>query len=178
MTDCIPCFLLYKEFESEPLFERDLLQNHSNSRLFGYSVLSKLVISSCRIQGEALGRDMYRSNISFLQSVVKIDCQRLSCGLQISNSRPFHRPTEIFEIAAPSKCVINRIGYNNGVGPIRQVFVPISQCSHIFAVSTEDDRGLLSFLIQIYTAALGTGGGQCRCGCPLAHQCKVYGTSS
>ena len=49
MTDCIPCFLLYKEFKSGPLFERDLLQNHSNSRLFGYSVLSKLVISSCRM---------------------------------------------------------------------------------------------------------------------------------
>ena len=49
MTDCIPCFLLYKEFESEPLFERDLLQNHSNSRLFGYSILSRLVISSCRM---------------------------------------------------------------------------------------------------------------------------------
>ena len=49
MTDCIPCFLLYKEFKSGPLFERDLLQNHSNSRLFGYSILSKLVISSCRM---------------------------------------------------------------------------------------------------------------------------------
>ena len=49
MTDCIPCFLIYKEFKSGPLFERDLLQNHSNSRLFGYSILSKLVISSCRM---------------------------------------------------------------------------------------------------------------------------------
>ena len=25
MTDCIPCFLIYKEFKSRPLFERDLL---------------------------------------------------------------------------------------------------------------------------------------------------------
>ena len=49
MTDCIPCFLLYKEFKSGPLFERDRLQNHSNSRLFGYSILSKLVISFCRM---------------------------------------------------------------------------------------------------------------------------------
>ena len=49
MTDCIPCFLIYKEFKSGPLFERDLLQNHSNSRLFGYSILSKLVISSSRV---------------------------------------------------------------------------------------------------------------------------------
>ena len=49
MTDCIPCFLLYKEFKSGPLFERGLLQNQSNSRLFGYSILSKLVISSCRM---------------------------------------------------------------------------------------------------------------------------------
>ena len=49
MTDCISCFLLYKEFKSGLLFERGLLQNQSNSRLFGYSILSKLVISSCRI---------------------------------------------------------------------------------------------------------------------------------